>query len=290
MDRLQQKQTQSCKEKKFQGNPGSLVDKEPTDPCNPPLDPLLEKQSESDKEDGFQGNLGSLKPFSSQNSCSTVGSFVCSAKDNIKKGGSQGTVGSLDEPSSTKTTPISQRGGIPRGKCYENPWFPCGHTLSNRLSSANQTNPTELNTELWSALPHELLARVCLFGDALRYRHGQFVSQIRQTDPRVVLLRPMIDHMQQFRASVVLDLDDSVHCTVVTLVSLQDAQNTHTPSTIYTFTYRHKPGEPDAHRVTLRKRIDTTIPVQHDHPPIYHVKYFVLDANNRWFRQMLYVQ
>ena len=205
------------------------MDKEPTDPCNPPFVRPQQKQTQSCEEEGFQG---------------------ASATKNL---------GSLVD----------------------------GHTLSNRLSVANQTNPTELNTGLWSALPHELLARVCLFGDALRYRRGQFVSQIRQTDPRVVLLRPMMHHMQQYRVFMVLD--DLVHYTVVTLVSLQDAQNTHTPSIIYTFTYRHKPGEPDAHRVTLRK-IDTTIPVQHDHPPIYHVKYFLLDANNRWFRQMLYVQ
>ena len=47
---------------------------------------LLEKQSESNKEEGFQGNLGSL----------VEGSFVCSAKDNVQKGGLlRGTVGSL---------------------------------------------------------------------------------------------------------------------------------------------------------------------------------------------------
>ena len=64
----------------------------------------MDPQTKFRREEGFQGNLGSLVegnlgslgPSSSQNSFPTVGSFVWSAKDNIKKGGSQGTVGSLD--------------------------------------------------------------------------------------------------------------------------------------------------------------------------------------------------
>ena len=44
----------------------------------------------------MEGNLGSVGPSSLQNSFSTAGSLVCSAKDNTNKGGSlRGTVGSL---------------------------------------------------------------------------------------------------------------------------------------------------------------------------------------------------
>ena len=58
--------------------------KEPTVPCNPPF----ESVSFAEKTKLIEGNPGSLGPSSSQNSFSTVGFFVCSAKDTVKKGGS----------------------------------------------------------------------------------------------------------------------------------------------------------------------------------------------------------
>ena len=87
--------------------------KESTVPCsNPPLTGLFANQT---KDMSMEGILGSLGSSSSQNSFPTVGSFVCSAKDNINKGGLlRETAGSLVGSSDCSAKDNIKKGGLLR--------------------------------------------------------------------------------------------------------------------------------------------------------------------------------